>query len=861
MATKSLEVVIGADTSSLEAKMAVAKASLNEVNGSIRAMAKQAVTAGGEVRAGLTAQLTELTAKAGADRAEIAALGAEMRAIRAPAEGEAAIGFFGKMHENIRLTGDSLDHLHARLNVISSAMGAFSDLVVAGLGLDAVAHSIDKVAENGEKINQLSMEFGTTTEQMSALMMVARETSTPVQELEGGFRRLARAMQQSVATPTSNAARAFDVLGIHVTDDSGQLRPMVQILSETSQALSKYADGTGKAALAADLFGSRAGSRLLPALTALGATGIVPLIAKTKALGDSFSATQAAADERFVSSMHDAGAAADGFGNRIVQGAIPALNQISAAFVAASHQGSALDEVSQGLGEALKVLVDVLTALGTGIVEVANVVYFLGEVMGDAAVAAGALGLAISGNFGMARRLIEADAHSISAQWTSALQTMESQEKLYASVHTALWSTPTKVAAPEIAAQLPQAPSIGLAQRPVYAHAPHVKHGHAIGHSGGGAEIAAARHAAQQLQQLQHASIAPAQRVASIKFQTYEQELNKEVTEGKITKSQEIQDEIQAANQEYQAQKEALAKKMALYPQESAAYAKAKDAEVELEASHDRQIAALAAQLAKQQIADAKQVELAHAKTVQATIKNYQAIVQPINNAFNQTITGVLRGTETLQQGMRKAAQSIVLSFVQGAEKMAVNWAEKQLAMLISTTTTQTAITAAQTAGHAAKAAQDSASIGNDAYKAAAGAYSAVAGIPIVGPVLAPVAAAAAFAGVMAFDVISAEGGMGSVPFNDMPALLHRNEMVLPASIAQPLRFGLPAIAQMPQLMGAMSSQSSMQNHLTYAPNIDASGSGMDTSALESMLAGQQEEMMNMFGIMSNNGSTMLPGR
>jgi hypothetical protein len=127
--------------------------------------------------------------------------------------------------------------------------------------------------------------------------------------------------------------------------------------------------------------------------------------------------------------------------------------------------------------------------------------------------------------------------------------------------------------------------------------------------------------------------------------------------------------------------------------------------------------------------------------------------------------------------------------------------------------------------------------------------------------VLAPAAAAAAFAGVMAFDVISAEGGMGSVPFNDMPALLHRNEMVLPASIAEPLRFGLPAIAQMPQLMGGMSNQSSTQNSLTYAPNIDASGSGMDMGALETMLMEQQAEMMNMFGIMSNNGSTMLPGR
>jgi hypothetical protein len=72
-----------------------------------------------------------------------------------------------------------------------------------------------------------------------------------------------------------------------------------------------------------------------------------------------------------------------------------------------------------------------------------------------------------------------------------------------------------------------------------------------------------------------------------------------------------------------------------------------------------------------------------------------------------------------------------------------------------------------------------------DAKGAAAGAWRAVVHIPVVGPFLAPVAAAAAFAGVMAF---SAEGGMGAVPYDNAPFLLHKNEMVLPANLATPLR-------------------------------------------------------------------------
>ncbi|WP_229732882.1 hypothetical protein, partial [Sphingomonas psychrolutea] len=67
----------------------------------------------------------------------------------------------------------------------------------------------------------------------------------------------------------------------------------------------------------------------------------------------------------------------------------------------------------------------------------------------------------------------------------------------------------------------------------------------------------------------------------------------------------------------------------------------------------------------------------------------------------------------------------------------------------------------------------------------AAAAYHAMVGIPIVGPILAPVAAATAFAGIMAF---SAEGGMDRVPYDGAHLIAHKDEMVLSAQFANPLR-------------------------------------------------------------------------
>lgn len=80
--------------------------------------------------------------------------------------------------------------------------------------------------------------------------------------------------------------------------------------------------------------------------------------------------------------------------------------------------------------------------------------------------------------------------------------------------------------------------------------------------------------------------------------------------------------------------------------------------------------------------------------------------------------------------------------------------------------------------------------IGIYAWTAMAGAYAAISAIPIVGPVLAPIAAAATFAGVIGLvgKVKSASGGY-DIPAGVNPMTqLHAEEMVLPAKYANVIR-------------------------------------------------------------------------
>ncbi len=177
------------------------------------------------------------------------------------------------------------------------------------------------------------------------------------------------------------------------------------------------------------------------------------------------------------------------------------------------------------------------------------------------------------------------------------------------------------------------------------------------------------------------------------------------------------------------------------------------------------------------------------------TLHTWQSVLQPISSAFSSSITGIIQGHETMGQALAKIGQSIQSDFVNLAVKRATNWLESELTMTtaseVGDATRNAEHKLALAEGQAADAAAGSATVLGDANKAFAGAYSAVAGIPVVGPVLAPVAGAAAFAAVAAYDLFSADSGF-DIPSGLNPITqLHAREMVLPADIADPLRAGL----------------------------------------------------------------------
>jgi len=176
-------------------------------------------------------------------------------------------------------------------------------------------------------------------------------------------------------------------------------------------------------------------------------------------------------------------------------------------------------------------------------------------------------------------------------------------------------------------------------------------------------------------------------------------------------------------------------------------------------------------------------------RAVQTSQRTWQSLMQPIQRAFDTSITGMILGTTTLQKAVANIAQSILAEFVNLGVKMVTNWIASELAMSTATEAGASARTAASgeglAAGLAIKAANAIKSIATDSAQAFSGIFAFLA--PIMGPAAAgPAAAGEATVMAAASGIASAAGGW-MVP-SDQLAMVHQNEMILPANISQGLQ-------------------------------------------------------------------------
>jgi phage-related minor tail protein len=166
-------------------------------------------------------------------------------------------------------------------------------------------------------------------------------------------------------------------------------------------------------------------------------------------------------------------------------------------------------------------------------------------------------------------------------------------------------------------------------------------------------------------------------------------------------------------------------------------------------------------------------------------------IANAVGRGFEQIIFSNQSMSQKLEQEAQQVSERIVQQLVTNVVKHFLEGQAQQTAATAAGAAQRNSITSASSlAGLAMSASMDESQILNAAKTAAANAYASASAIPVIGWLLGPVAAAAAFVGVEAYgNISSAAGGWDDVNADQL-AMIHKNEMILPAHIADYVRSG-----------------------------------------------------------------------
>lgn len=202
---------------------------------------------------------------------------------------------------------------------VGTAIGlAFTAAAVATVA--AVKSQID-VADAASKAAQ---SVGLSTEAYTSLAYAANLSGVEQEQLALAFARLNTVIAENDDKLTS--------LGIATRDASGNVRAADDVLADIADRFASMQDGAQKSALAVELFGQRAGPRLIPLLNQ-GSRGIAELRAEAERLGIVIDTETGRAAEQFNDNLTRLKTAFDGLVVTLATRVLPTLVAVTNALI------------------------------------------------------------------------------------------------------------------------------------------------------------------------------------------------------------------------------------------------------------------------------------------------------------------------------------------------------------------------------------------------------------------------------------------------------------------------------------------------------------------------------------------------
>lgn len=221
------------------------------------------------------------------------------------------------------------ERMQRSVNNVILAVGAAA--AAAGTAIAAIASQTSQMMDETRKLAQAT---GLTVEAFSELRYVADQNALSQDQLVGALGRLSKGMDDA-RRGTGEAKRAFDALGVSVTDASGNLKSADEILLDLTEQFSQLEDSTQKSALAAQIFGRSIGPRMVPLLNN-GRDGIKQLVDEAHRFGIVIDTEAAKAAERFNDNLTRLNAVKQGLAISLTTALLPAMEKFSETLVSVS---------------------------------------------------------------------------------------------------------------------------------------------------------------------------------------------------------------------------------------------------------------------------------------------------------------------------------------------------------------------------------------------------------------------------------------------------------------------------------------------------------------------------------------------
>lgn len=277
-----------------------------------------------------------------------------------------------------------LKNASAKLNNFAGGLKTFGIAAAAGLAAaaTAVGVAVKKSIDDADKLSKLSQSIGIPVEELSRLKYAADLSDVSLEALGKSVGKLSKNMVEAAGNPTSEAARAFEALGISVKNAEGGLKSASEVIAEVSGKFAGYKDGAEKTALAMSLFG-KAGAAMIPLLNS-GADGLRDMMKEADQLGIVIDTKTAKAAEAFNDNLKRLSTVKEGVITIITARMLPAMKTITDVMVENAKSSTIYAKAADVLTAALKgmvtsgvILMSTFSALGSLISGVAQAITYV----------------------------------------------------------------------------------------------------------------------------------------------------------------------------------------------------------------------------------------------------------------------------------------------------------------------------------------------------------------------------------------------------------------------------------------------------------------------------------------------------